>query len=1522
MSTINPTDEEKNLIWDRGQAKNVLSGDGELGALVRDFDWAATPLGDAQSWPQSLRTIIRVMLASRFAMWMGWGPELTFVYNDAYARMTLGKKHPWALGRPSREVWAEIWDDIGPRIQKVLDTGEATWDEALLLFLERSGYSEETYHTFSYSPLTDDDGRVAGHLCVVSEETERVIGERRLTTLRTLASELSATSTAQDVMAAIERSLQTNTKDLPFTLTYLLSESADAQLGSVTGIARNHPAAPAIVPTGGTPGVWPVAELLARATPVQIDNIDKTLGPLPAGSWDKCPNKALLVPIASLAQDRPAGIFIAGLNPYRQLDSSYSGFIELIAGQISGSLANARAYEQERKRAESLAELDRAKTIFFSNISHELRTPLTLMLGPLEELVLKDEPRLGPEEHRKVDLARRNAFRLLKLVNSLLDFSRIEAGRMQAVFVPTDLGAFTAEIASSFRSAMEKAGLRLSVERDPLAPTVYVDRAMWEKIVLNLLSNAFKYTFQGEVAVSLMQVGNVVELRVRDTGVGISKHDQARVFERFHRVENVRARTYEGTGIGLALVHEFVKLHGGEVHLVSDLGRGSTFTVVIPLGTSHLPPDRIGAESTASPTDDLAYLHKVQHWFGPAAEDVGDSLTLPSRLSVESGSDTKKELIILADDNTDMRDYLAHLLRDQFEVHAEADGALALEAVRRLKPALVLSDVMMPGLGGFALLNAIRNDQSLRSIPVILLSARAGEESRVGGLQAGADDYLVKPFTARELIARVTTHVRMANLRREAAEREAQLRAEADLERRRFQELLAQAPAGIGVLTGPEHRWSFVNDLYVHMTGRQRLADFLGKTLVESLPEFETQPFIGLLDEVYRTGTPYFGREMMTKLNRGKAGEPEEAYLDFVYQPIKDANGNVEGIFIHAVEVTDRVAARNAIKKNEDRLLLAQTAAQIGTWEWEPVKASYTLSEELHRLFGTDPSDALAAQKWAARVHGPDRAKVEQCMAEAQRTGELDFEYRYDHPDLGLRWFYCKGGRFTDETRMYGIIQDITERKQIEQALHANEQRMRLAQQAAGIGTFEWNLVTNENQWSPELEAMYGLAPGTFGGRLEDWERLVHPEDRPDALRQVEISVQTATPRQAEWRTIWPDGSEHWLLGRWQVFRDDTGAPVRMAGVNIDVTVRKTADEAQRHLAALVESSEDAIISKSLAGIVKSWNPQAERLFGYSQKEMIGQPIRKIIPPELQDEEDRILATIERGQGFEHFETVRVAKDGRRINVALTISPIFDENRQIVGASKIARDITHRLQTEKALQMTERLASVGRLAATIAHEINNPLEAMTNLLYLARTADDPEQIRSLLTQADEELNRVAVLTRQTLGFYREKNGAKLLRIGSIVKTLVTVFAPRARNKSINFKLEVREDPEINAIESEIRQLMANLLTNSMDAIGGSGTIQIRISSGHVWNQPSSRGVRITVADSGCGIAPENRAKLFEPFFTAGKEVGTGLGLWISKGIVDRHGGNIRFKTWLSQARSGTVFSVFLPSDSTPRPIGA
>ena len=369
-----------------------------------------------------------------------------------------------------------------------------------------------------------------------------------------------------------------------------------------------------------------------------------------------------------------------------------------------------------------------------------------------------------------LELAQRNSLRLLKLVNSLLDFSRIEAGRLQASFESVDAATLTRDLASNFRSAMESAGLTFVVDCEPMDEPLFLDREMWEKIVLNLLSNAFKFTFAGTIAVRLRHDAAEAVLEVADSGVGIPQEEIPRLFERFHRVESTKGRTQEGSGIGLALVHELVKLHGGHIEVSSTLGRGTTFLVRVPLGAAHLPAERIKGQRSlvSSSTTSQAYVQEALRWIPSDAEAPLAFEEIPAGAADRQFSATAGARILIADDNADMREYLRDLLAPHYSVEIVPDGQAALAAIARHRPDLVLSDVMMPRVDGFALLKALRSDESLRSIPLILLSARAGEESRIEGLAAGADDYLAKPFSARELTARIGAHLELARVRREA----------------------------------------------------------------------------------------------------------------------------------------------------------------------------------------------------------------------------------------------------------------------------------------------------------------------------------------------------------------------------------------------------------------------------------------------------------------------------------------------------------------------------------------------------------------------------------------------------------------------------------------------------------------------------------------------------------------------------------------------------------------------------------
>ena len=761
---------------------DIFSG-GEMAARINAFDWSQTPLGAIESWSPSLKSLVKTLLASRYPMVLIWGADFTQFYNDAYSQL-IGDKHPAALGIDIRITLAEAWDTLGPTIEAVMTTGVASWIPALLLVLERSGYREESYFSVSHAPAEDDSGQIVGMLAVCSEVTQQVLGERRLRLLQDLAAKVERTqsveSTCHDAIAAIAM----HPMDIPFALLYLReSDGKTLTLHGAVGLSAAAAVSPPSLQLGtDCNDIWSLAAA-ARGETILIEAVDRYTTVL-GGLWNEPVRSALAMPIASSGQTAPLGVLVVGISPNRALDEAYRSFYELLAGQVSVLIRNAGAYEEERRRAEALAQLDRAKTTFFSNVSHEFRTPLTLMLGPTADALADIEAPLPPRQRQRIEVVQRNGLRLLKLVNTLLDFSRIEAGRVQANYQPTDLSTYTAEVASVFRSTIEAAGMHLQIDCPPLPEFVYVDRDMWEKIVLNLLSNAFKFTFEGEIAVLLRWQENQVRLTVSDTGIGIPAAELPRLFDRFYRIEGSRGRTYEGSGIGLSLVQELVQLHSGTIDVKSIVDKGTIFTIAIPTGLAHLPSDRISITSTLTSTaiGASSYIEEAWRWlpqenfrlpildFGLENNNRRSQNIKAARQpdNLKSKIQNPKSKILLVDDNADMRDYIKHLLGDRYAIEAVADGETALAAARRQVPALVISDVMMPRLDGFGLVQALRADSQMQEVPVILLSARAGEDSCVEGLERGADDYLIKPFSARELLARVEANLQLGQMRQQA----------------------------------------------------------------------------------------------------------------------------------------------------------------------------------------------------------------------------------------------------------------------------------------------------------------------------------------------------------------------------------------------------------------------------------------------------------------------------------------------------------------------------------------------------------------------------------------------------------------------------------------------------------------------------------------------------------------------------------------------------------------------------------
>ncbi|RCJ20276.1 histidine kinase [Nostoc sp. ATCC 43529] len=1129
---------------------NFLLGGGEMGARMREFDWSQTSLGLTQHWPQSLKTAVRIMLTCRQPMFVWWGDELINLYNDPY-KAIIGGKHPQALGQPASHVWREIWDQIRPRAESALLKNEGTYDEALLLIMERNGYPEETYYTFSYSPVPNDEGQTGGIICANTDDTQRIIGERQLKLLRELATRTADARTFDEACTLSASCLETNPYDLPFAMIYLVEpDRQEVFLARTCGIEPNHIAVPQTVALDSD-AIWPFGEVMTTHQTKLVDIVAADFGNLTCGIWERTPHQALVIPIAPSGETGKAAILIAGLNPFRLFDDNYKGFMELVAAQIAASIANAQAYEQERKRAEALAEIDRAKTIFFSNVSHEFRTPLTLMLGPLEDILANCGGLLPANEQQQLKMVQRNGLRLLKLVNSLLDFSRIEAGRVQASYEPTDLATFTGELASVFRSAIERAGMQLSVNCPPLPAPVYVDRQMWEKIVLNLLSNAFKFTLAGKIVVNLQWVGeedggtqgrgdagkedggikgheNVenlsqtisaspplpvpasssVELSVQDTGIGIPAAEIPHLFERFHRVKGAQGRTFEGSGIGLSLVQELVKMHGGTVQVSTVLGGGSCFTVSIPTGYAHLPPDRISATRTLSSTalGAAPYIEEALRWLPEEGNrdwglGTGDREIREFSQSLIPNPQSPISRILLADDNSDMRDYVKRLLSQHYEVEAVPDGLAALNSVRERLPDLVLTDVMMPLLDGFGLLQALRSDPQTKKVPIILLSARAGEEARVEGLEAGADDYLIKPFSARELLVRVEAALKMARLRQETMQREQELRFEAEVAKAHLETVLAGIQDQFFVLDR-EWRYTFVNERVAEVVGFSK-EELLGRSIWEMFPDL-------------------VGTEFYTQVHRAIAQQTVVRFEYFYAKWNRWFENRIypfnEGVSIFVTDVSDvyeelrlRKQAQEALRESEERFRLMADSAPTLIWMAGIDKSCNYFNKTWLDFTGRSIGEEMG-NGWTQGVHSEDLQYCLDTYVNAfDARQRFQMEYRLRRFDGQYRWVFDVGvPRFTPEGDFLGYIGssiDITERK----AAESERDRLLQLEQAARNEAERANRIKDEFLAVLSHELRSPLNP------ILGWANLLKTREfDPVALKKAIATIERNAKLQAQ----------------------------------------------------------------------------------------------------------------------------------------------------------------------------------------------------------------------------------------------------------------------------------------------------------------------------------------------------------------------------------------------------------------------
>ncbi|MBS4057683.1 MAG: PAS domain S-box protein [Bacteroidales bacterium] len=1294
-----------------------FAGGGEMSQVILKKDWSKTPLGPIETWSLGLRTAVSLVLNSNFPISMAWGEHHTQIYNDGYWPIC-GDKHPTAMGQDFTECWASAFPVIGDAFWSAYG-GKTAYLEDQRMFLDRLGYLEETCFTFSFSPIRDENGAVAGLFHPVNETTSKMLSQRRSKTLRDLTAIGLVAKSFQEAIDQTVQILAYAVFDVPFALFYQIGTDAQkARLVGKVGLDSGFAACPSEIDISQGKSLWPLAQVQESGSAILINDLAVRIQNMVCEPYPEPVKQARLLPLTIHGHSDISVIMILGISPRLPENEDYRSFHELLASTIGNVVSSALSIEAEKRRIEALAELDRAKTIFFSNISHEFRTPLTLMLGPLEDELADSHEPLSESRRERLATAHRNSLRLLKLVNTLLDYSLIEAGRINAHYQPTDLGLFTTELASMFQPATKKAGIELLVDCPALPDKVYIDREMWEKIVLNLLSNAFKHTFTGQIRISLTWKTDQVELTVQDSGVGIPQEELSHLFERFHRVKGSRSRTVEGTGIGLALVKELAQLHGGSVEVESETGKGSTFRITAKTGRAHLPESQT---TEASATVSYTQLPKT---FADEAtrlitKKTGSAIDLsrPLTLSAEN-----RARIVWADDNADMRDYVSHLLGEVYEVIAVADGAEALALTRETLPDLVLTDVMMPVMDGFELLRELRATESTRQIPVIFLSARAGEEAAVGGLESGADDYLVKPFTARELMARVATHINLAKLRRSWTAEQESVEKFKISERNNLEQLeMAEKSrrALLGILEDqqqseealrksesefrtlaesmPQIVWTTRADGW-NIYFNQQWMDYTGMTLEESYGHGWNKPFHP--DDQQRAWDAW---QNAVDNNGTYSIEVRLRRFDGEYRwwlvrgiPQISEQGEILKWFGTCTDIEDIKQTQKALSENEELLRLSTELANVAAWEFDFTTNLMTRSKNHDSLYGLEFQENWEYGTFLNATHPDDRelsnATIQNSVA-PDGPDKYKFDFRVIYPDQTVHWLNVIGEVIKrndkgEGTLVRGFIIDITDRKRAEEELRISEEKFSNAFHVGPAGLTITRISDGKFlEVNDSFLKMFEFEREDVIGHTSIEVNMLSPEARS---RLIKMQLETGGLHNAELETKSKTGKTVHLLF--------SSKPITIMGEDchvttmIDVTDQKQIEEAFKETAAnlrsVIDNREDSIWSvdrnfnyiifnKTYENIIYNLH-QIRLKKGMNSRDTLNEAELNFWVP--------LFESVFAGESIT-FEFSHVI-NGETRYFRTSLNPIY-EDENITGATGLSIDITDIKKAEKAVQESE-----------------------------------------------------------------------------------------------------------------------------------------------------------------------------------------------------------------------------------------
>jgi PAS domain S-box-containing protein len=1500
--------------------------------LMKAHDWSQTPLGAPSGWSQSLKTVLSILLTSQHPMFLWWGQELIQFYNDAYRPILGTTKHPQALGQRGQECWQEIWETIEPMIAAVVQRGESMRIQDGLLLLKRNGYLEECYFNYAYSPVPDEAGAVGGVFCACDETTKRVIGERQLKTLLELAAQPLEPKTIAEAGRQCMSAIAANPADIPFALLYQLDELGESvRLVGTAGIAPGTIASPDRIAL--TTPVWDLDRVRQSGEAAYLTDLATRFDSLPDSIWNLPPQSVYVVPLDRSGQQQLAGFLILAVSPCRAFDEEYRGFFEKIGSQVKIEIANARAHQEERQRAEALAALDRAKTEFFSNVSHEFRTPLMLMLSPLAETIASLDGTIPASEIERLQPIQRNGQRLLKLVDSLLDFARIEAGRAQVTYEAVDLASYTAELASAFRSTVEQAGLALIVECPTLPAAVWIDRQMWEKIVLNLLSNAFKFTLAGTITVRLMQSGERVELTVADTGVGIADRELPRLFDRFHRVENSQGRSFEGSGIGLSLVKELVELQGGTIAVTSRVGAGSSFVVTIPTSSERVAQsDNTSPTAAATPLIALPYVEEARRDRDralPQEPDVARANLDRIVSSLRDGFATFDRQWRYTYINNRLLKFLnlpssAVIGRQAWEVFPHQVGIEFYDLLQRAMTEQVevqfefyysvvdlwVEHRIYPTTDGVAILMADISEQQAalreRKRAELLLC----EQKRLLELVAAGEPLANCLAALCASVSNLSSGVRACIL-------------PADAQRQHFPRSISPElpPAfALGLENMPLDELTIGVCAPAVYSGRSvTCVDIVNDDLLPSWRDLCAANGI-----LACHCAPILGADELPLGSLMLCFDRSRVPTEWEYQ-LAEFGTNIASIIFERERTSLALQAseakyRTLFESIDEGLCICQML-----FDEDGVPDDYRFLE-VNSIFGSLTGLEGVVGKTARELIPDLEAEWFEIYGRVVQTGE---PVRFENQSLVMnRWFdvnaFATGELGSNQFAV--LFTNITDRKLVEQ------ERERFLSVGADLqviadsdGCFQWA--------SPTIEQTLGWTKAELLSR--SWTDLVHPEDLAASSLEAQSLLSDHITVAFESRYRHKDGSYRWFLWNAQSYPSqlDPAEQVLYAAA-VDITDRKQVEEALReseerfrnmadNAPMMVWVTDDTGYCTYLS---RSWYDYT----GQTQTEGLGFGWLTATHPDDREFSSNIFLSANQQQAAFQLEYRLLRQDGEYRTCIDVGRPWFGANGQFNGYIGSAIDIDERKQMEATLadrareladlnsrlarsasQLEERNQELDSFVHIVSHDLKAPLRAIANLSawieedldgLSAHTTEQMNLLRSRVHRMETTIDGLLQYAR--VG--RQDSQLELVSVAELLAETIESIAPPP-----TFKIDISAQlPTLETNRLLLSQVFANLISNAFkhhDRLDGS----IRISS-----RAQGNFYEFAIADDGPGIPPADRDRIFVIFQAANPQKNpdsSGIGLSIVKKIVETESGTIRLE---SEVGKGTTFYFTWPKRSS------